>query len=68
MQTDKPGSLRYERHWAGVEELHLLHGELWINHHDWLAIGEFPDEKAAASAVLLLRQEAVCLTSRRPWL
>jgi hypothetical protein len=23
-----------------------------FGHHDWLAIGEFPDEKAAASAVL----------------
>jgi hypothetical protein len=25
---------------------------LTFGHHDWLAIGEFPDEKAAASAVL----------------
>ena len=23
-----------------------------VGHHDWLAIGEFPNEKAAASAVL----------------
>ena len=25
---------------------------LTFGHHDWLAIGEFPDQKAAASAVL----------------
>jgi uncharacterized protein with GYD domain len=25
---------------------------LTFGHHDWLVIGEFPDEKAAASAVL----------------
>jgi uncharacterized protein with GYD domain len=25
---------------------------LTFGHHDWLAIGEFPNEKAAASAVL----------------
>ena len=23
-----------------------------FGHHDWMAIGEFPDEKAAASAIL----------------
>ena len=25
---------------------------LTFGHHDWMAIGEFPDEKAAASAIL----------------
>ena len=25
---------------------------LTFGHHDWLTIGEFPDEKAAASAIL----------------
>jgi len=27
-------------------------GGLTFGHHDWLAIGEFPDERAAASAIL----------------
>ena len=40
---------------------------LTFGHHDWLAIGEFPDEKAAASAGRWLRRrEAVCLMLRRP--
>ena len=30
----------------------LIGWYLTFGHHDWLAIGEFPDEKAAASAVL----------------
>jgi uncharacterized protein with GYD domain len=30
----------------------LIAWYLTFGHHDWLAIGEFPDEKAAASAVL----------------
>ena len=35
--------------------------------HDWLVIGEFPYDKACASAVKLpLPREAACLISRRP--
>jgi uncharacterized protein with GYD domain len=30
----------------------LIGWYLTFGHHDWLAIGEFPDEKAAASAIL----------------
>src|SRR6202521_1254934 len=30
----------------------LIGWDLTFGHHDWLAIGELPDEKAAASAVL----------------
>jgi uncharacterized protein with GYD domain len=30
----------------------LIAWYLTFGHHDWLAIGEFPDQKAAASAVL----------------
>ncbi len=30
----------------------LIAWYLTFGHHDWLVIGEFPDEKAAASAVL----------------
>jgi uncharacterized protein with GYD domain len=30
----------------------LIGWYLTFGHHDWLAIGEFPDEKAAAAAVL----------------
>jgi uncharacterized protein with GYD domain len=30
----------------------LIGWYLTFGHHDWLAIGEFPDEKACASAVL----------------
>jgi uncharacterized protein with GYD domain len=30
----------------------LIGWYLTFGHHDWLAIGEFPNEKAAASAVL----------------
>jgi len=30
----------------------LIGWYLTFGHHDWLVIGEFPDEKAAASAVL----------------
>src|SRR6266540_5958826 len=30
----------------------LLQGRRTFGHHDWLVIGEFPDDKAAASAVL----------------
>jgi uncharacterized protein with GYD domain len=30
----------------------LMSWYLTFGHHDWLAIGEFPDEKAAASAIL----------------
>jgi uncharacterized protein with GYD domain len=30
----------------------LLGWYLTFGHHDWLAIGEFPDEKTAASAIL----------------
>jgi uncharacterized protein with GYD domain len=30
----------------------LLGWYLTFGHHDWLSIGEFPDEKAAASAIL----------------
>jgi len=37
---------------------------LTFGHHDWLAIGEFPDEKAAASAVLAAAVGAACLTLR----
>ena len=44
----------------------LIGWYLTFGHHDWLAIGEFPDEKAAASAVQLRQREAVCLTLRRP--
>ena len=30
----------------------LIGWYLTFGHHDWMAIGEFPDEKAAASAIL----------------
>ena len=30
----------------------LMGGYLTFGHHDWMAIGEFPNEKAAASAIL----------------
>ncbi len=30
----------------------LIGWYLTFGHHDWLTIGEFPDEKAAASAIL----------------
>jgi uncharacterized protein with GYD domain len=30
----------------------LVSWYLTFGHHDWMAIGEFPDEKAAASAIL----------------
>jgi uncharacterized protein with GYD domain len=30
----------------------LIGWYLTFGHHDWLAIGEFPDEKAAAAAIL----------------
>jgi uncharacterized protein with GYD domain len=30
----------------------LLSWYLTFGHHDWMAIGEFPDEKAAAAAIL----------------
>ena len=30
----------------------LIGWYLTFGHHDWLAIGEFPDDKAAASAIL----------------
>src|SRR6266478_2645266 len=29
----------------------LIGWHLTFGHHDWMAIGEFPDEKAAASAI-----------------
>jgi uncharacterized protein with GYD domain len=44
----------------------LIGWYLTFGHHDWLAIGEFPDEKAAHLRYWLLRREVVCLTSRRP--
>jgi hypothetical protein len=34
--------------------------------HNWLVIGEFPNDKVCASAVLPLPREAACLISRRP--
>ena len=43
----------------------LIGRYLTFGHHDWLSICEFPDEKAAASAVLQ-RRESACLTLRRP--
>ena len=43
----------------------LIAWYLTFGHHDWLAIGEFPDQKAAASAVLAAAGEAVCLTLRQ---
>jgi uncharacterized protein with GYD domain len=43
----------------------LIGWYLTFGHHDWLAIGEFPDEKAAASAVLAAAGAAVCLTLRQ---
>jgi hypothetical protein len=36
---------------------------LTFGHHDRLVIAEFPDEKAAASAILAAAAEAVCLKS-----
>jgi uncharacterized protein with GYD domain len=36
----------------------LIAWYLTFGHHDWLAIGEFPDQKAAASAVLAAAGEA----------
>jgi uncharacterized protein with GYD domain len=44
----------------------LIGWYLTFGHHDWLVIGEFPDEKAAASAIVAAAGEAVCLKSRRP--
>ena len=44
----------------------LIGWYLTFGHHDWLAIAEFPDEKAAPLRYWLLLREAVCLTSRRP--
>jgi uncharacterized protein with GYD domain len=42
----------------------LIGWYLTFGHHDWMAIGEFPNEKAAASAILA-RRAAACRTSRR---
>jgi uncharacterized protein with GYD domain len=50
----------------------LIGWYLTFGHHDWLVIGEFPDEKAAASAVLAssFRMQAKSIVRRgsgRPW-
>jgi uncharacterized protein with GYD domain len=44
----------------------LLQGRRTFGHHDWLVIGEFPDDKAAASAVLAAAAGVVSPTSKRP--
>ena len=44
----------------------LIGWYLTFGPHDWLVIGEFPDNKAAASAVLAAAAGVACPTSRRP--
>ncbi|MFY9756049.1 MAG: GYD domain-containing protein [Pseudolabrys sp.] len=44
----------------------LIGWYLTFGRHDWLVIGEFPDDKACASAYSPLPREAACLISRRP--
>jgi uncharacterized protein with GYD domain len=45
----------------------LIEWYLTFGRHDWLVIGEFPDDKATAAAVLSpLPREGACLTSRQP--
>jgi uncharacterized protein with GYD domain len=43
----------------------LIGWYLTFGHHDWLAIGEFPDEKAAASAVRVCRKGGKGVPERR---
>jgi uncharacterized protein with GYD domain len=38
---------------------------LTFGHHDWLAIGEFPDQRPQLLRYWLRRGEAVCLTLRQ---
>ena len=45
----------------------LIGWYLTFGRHDWLVIGEFPDEKSAASLYWLLPPAAVCPTLRRRW-
>jgi len=42
----------------------LIGWYLTFGPHDWLVIGEFPDNKAAASAILAALQEVACPTLR----
>ena len=42
----------------------LIGWYLTFGHHDWMAIGEFPDEKAAASRALLGSGETFSLNGR----
>ena len=44
----------------------LIAWYLTFGPHDWLVIGEFPDDKSAASAVLAAAAGVVCPTSRPP--
>ena len=43
----------------------LIGWYLTFGRHDWLVIGEFPDEKGGGFSGLAAAAEAVCLTSRR---
>src|SRR5436190_17831966 len=43
----------------------LIGWYLTFGHHDWMAIGEFPDEKAAASAILAAADDAPELEQKR---
>ena len=44
----------------------LIGWYLTFGQHDWLAIGEFPNERPRPLRYWLLLRAAVCRTSRRP--